>query len=69
MYCLRDINDIREDGNFRFQHCFREANAAADVMANEAVQTEGTFIFDSLATIPRFLRGHLRTQHIPCIRT
>ncbi|KAL0906850.1 hypothetical protein M5K25_025378 [Dendrobium thyrsiflorum] len=69
-YLIRNIKNILSQLNFRISHIFREANGAADFLANMGCQIENDMVFSGV-NLPHRLKGIVRMDKIglPYLRT
>ncbi|XP_075107101.1 uncharacterized protein LOC142180078 [Nicotiana tabacum] len=60
-HLVEQIRELRQEGNFKFSYCYREANCTADLLANWSIYKTSTF-FTEADTLPLKVRATLKND-------
>ena len=63
-YEIRIINDLLTNFDFSIRHIFREANRAADFLANLGCSAQRKIVFRDFGEIPVALRGYVNSDRL-----
>ncbi|KAK4721889.1 hypothetical protein R3W88_012122 [Solanum pinnatisectum] len=62
VYLIGQINSLKRNGNYKFQHCYREVNNLADYLANMGEKGRKYTFFTQNSNIPNELKNWLKND-------